>query len=64
MLKQYVAEARAAGIRSSLVEYARDSSLGKADFDLFLWQDAPATMNADARATAVAAMEPVFTTSA
>ena len=57
LLGQYVAEARAAGIRPGLLEYARDSSLGKVDIDLFLWQEALATMNADERATAVAAMK-------
>lgn len=63
LLKQYVAEARAAGIRPGLVDYARDSSLGLVDFDLFLWQEALATMNAEERATAIAAMGPVLTTS-
>lgn len=60
---QYVTEARAADIRSRLVEYARDSSLGLVDFDVFLWQEALATMNPEERATAIAAMKPVLTTS-
>lgn len=57
LMKKYVAEARAAGIRSRLVDYARDSSLGKEAFDVFLWQEALATMNAEERATAMAAMQ-------
>lgn len=63
LLQQYVAEARDAGIRSALVDYARDSSLGKVEFDLFMWQEALATMNPEESDTAIAAMKSALTTS-
>lgn len=56
LLKRYITEARAAGIRKALVDYARDYSLGKIGFDLFLWQEAPVTMNTEERTTAIAAI--------
>lgn len=60
LMDKFIAEARAGGIRPDLVDYARDSSQGKVDFDLFLWQEALATMNDEERATAIAAMKQAF----